>query len=359
MKLTLAENIRSFRKQRRLTQERLAEVLGVTTGAVYKWESGQSVPELELIVEMADFFDTSVDVLLGYNLKDNGLASTVQRLNECCRTRSPEGLTEAEKALKKYPNSFEVVHNCAQVFMVYGVGSRDKTETRRALELLEQARLLIGQNTDPAVSELTLLGEIADGYTQLGEYEKSVELMKKHNAGGIFSDSIGVCLAVLMGRYEEAEPFLSYALLRKTAGLLNTIMGYVFVFCARGDYLSARSILGLGMDLLQGLKKKKENAPDFTDKLSMMMFALQAHIQQKTGLKEEARFSMEKAVGLAARFDAAPNYGVSAFRFGALPEEINAIDGLGATAADSLESILRLLGDPELTALWREVRDRG
>ncbi|MBQ3276491.1 MAG: hypothetical protein IJH47_05480 [Oscillospiraceae bacterium] len=68
---------------------------------------------------------------------------------------------------------------------------------------------------------------------------------------------------------------------------------------------------------------------------------------------------MEKAVGLAARFDAAPNYGVSAFRFGALPEEINAIDGLGATAADSLESILRLLDDPELTALWREVRDRG
>ena len=357
MKLTLAENIRSFRKQRRLTQERLAEVLGVPTGAVYKWESGQSVPELELIVEMADFFDTSVDVLLGYNLKDNGLASTVQRLNECCRTRSPEGLTEAEKALKKYPNSFEVVHNCAQVFMVYGVGSRDKTETRRALELLEQARLLIGQNTNPAVSELTLLGEMADGYSLLGEHEKSVELMKKHNAAGIFSDSIGVGLAVLMGRYAEAEPFLSDALFRNTAGLLNTIMGYVFVFCARGDYLSARSILGLGIDLLQGLKK--ENVPDFTDKLSMMLFALLAHTQQKTGLGEEARLSMEKAIGLAARFDAAPNYGMSAVRFAAIPEDLSVSDGLGATAADSLESILRLLGDPELTALWREVRNRG
>lgn len=35
----LAENIRAFRKQRLLTQEQLAEVLGVTTGAVYKWEA--------------------------------------------------------------------------------------------------------------------------------------------------------------------------------------------------------------------------------------------------------------------------------------------------------------------------------
>ena len=62
MKLTLSENIRSFRKERKMTQEQLATVLGVTVGAVYKWESGLSVPELDLIVEMADFFDTSVDV---------------------------------------------------------------------------------------------------------------------------------------------------------------------------------------------------------------------------------------------------------------------------------------------------------
>ena len=357
MKLTLAENIRAFRKQRRLTQEGLAEVLGVTTGAVYKWESGQSVPELELIVEMADFLDAAGDVLLGYSLKDNGLASTAKRLSEYCRTRAPEALTEAEKALKKYPNSFEVIHHCAQVFAFYGVGSRSGAETRRALELLEQARLLIGQNTDPEVSETTLFGEMASAYMQLGEYEKSVELMKKHNAGGIFSDSIGVSLAALMGRSEEAEPFLTDALLRNATGLLNTIMGYAFVFCSRGDYLSAQTILGLGMDLLRGLKK--ENAPDFMDKLSMMLFVLLSHTQQKTGRTEDARLSMEKAAALAARFDAAPDYSVSTLRFAAIPETMSAGDSLGATAADSLESILRLLDNPALTALWGEIRGHG
>ena len=39
MEIRLAENIRAFRKQKQLTQEQLAEVLGVTVGAVYKWEA--------------------------------------------------------------------------------------------------------------------------------------------------------------------------------------------------------------------------------------------------------------------------------------------------------------------------------
>ena len=55
MKMTLAANIRRFRRERALTQEQLSEVLGVTAGAVYKWEAGLSVPELDLIIEMADF----------------------------------------------------------------------------------------------------------------------------------------------------------------------------------------------------------------------------------------------------------------------------------------------------------------
>ena len=105
MEIKLAESIRTFRKERSLTQEQLAEVLGVTVGAVYKWEAGLSTPELPLIVEMADFFDTSIDVLLGYILKDNRIDATARRLRHCQRVKDLNGLEEAEKALRR--NGFE------------------------------------------------------------------------------------------------------------------------------------------------------------------------------------------------------------------------------------------------------------
>ena len=61
MKINLSDNIRYNRKARGVTQEQLAEVMDVSVGAIYKWESGQSVPELNKLVELADYFDMSVD----------------------------------------------------------------------------------------------------------------------------------------------------------------------------------------------------------------------------------------------------------------------------------------------------------
>ena len=83
MQIRLSENIRALRRRHGLTQEQLAEALGMTPGAVYKWEAGLSQPELAVIVELADLFDTSVDVLLGYETKDNRRQTAAERLQRC------------------------------------------------------------------------------------------------------------------------------------------------------------------------------------------------------------------------------------------------------------------------------------
>lgn len=106
METKLSENIRRYRKERLLTQGQLAEMLGVTVGAVYKWEAGVSIPELGMIIELADFFNTSVDALLGHEMMDNGLGSTLERLKFYIDAKERTGLQEAENALKRYPNIF-------------------------------------------------------------------------------------------------------------------------------------------------------------------------------------------------------------------------------------------------------------
>lgn len=61
--LILAENIQNYRKEKGLTQEELAEKLGVTFQAVSKWENAKSAPDIFLLPIMAEIFDCKTDDL--------------------------------------------------------------------------------------------------------------------------------------------------------------------------------------------------------------------------------------------------------------------------------------------------------
>ena len=65
MKLTIGENIRKFRKKNDLTQEELAERLGVTYQSVSRWENGATYPDLELLPAISELLSVSLDELLG------------------------------------------------------------------------------------------------------------------------------------------------------------------------------------------------------------------------------------------------------------------------------------------------------
>lgn len=62
----IAENLIRFRKKRKITQDELADFIGVTKGAVSKWENGFSMPDVMLLPKLASFYDVTVDELLGY-----------------------------------------------------------------------------------------------------------------------------------------------------------------------------------------------------------------------------------------------------------------------------------------------------
>lgn len=64
--LNLAENIIRFRHEKKITQEQLADFVGVTKASVSKWETKQSMPDILLLPQLAAYFDVTIDALLGY-----------------------------------------------------------------------------------------------------------------------------------------------------------------------------------------------------------------------------------------------------------------------------------------------------
>lgn len=59
------ERLAALRKERGMSQEELAEKLQLTRQTISKWETGASTPDLELLIQLAEVFDVSVDSLLG------------------------------------------------------------------------------------------------------------------------------------------------------------------------------------------------------------------------------------------------------------------------------------------------------
>lgn len=80
-----SENLRNFRRQKGLTQEELAERLYVVRQTVSKWEKGLSVPDSELLIRVAEVFETSVGTLLGDTVDlptdKNIVAEKLEQLN--------------------------------------------------------------------------------------------------------------------------------------------------------------------------------------------------------------------------------------------------------------------------------------
>ena len=67
----LNENIAFFRKKRGITQEELANALGVTNQAVSKWESGKCAPDIQLLPDIAEYFNISIDELFGLSVNSD------------------------------------------------------------------------------------------------------------------------------------------------------------------------------------------------------------------------------------------------------------------------------------------------
>lgn len=79
--IKLNEQIAFLRKQKGLTQEELANALGVTNQAVSKWESAQCCPDIQILPDLAKIFDVSIDELVGYKSTE-GLGDICLRIKD-------------------------------------------------------------------------------------------------------------------------------------------------------------------------------------------------------------------------------------------------------------------------------------
>ena len=69
-KMTVAEGLRRFRKEKKLTQSEVAHVLGIHQQAYQRYEVGKVLPIITVLIKLADAYNVSIDYLVGRDQKE-------------------------------------------------------------------------------------------------------------------------------------------------------------------------------------------------------------------------------------------------------------------------------------------------
>lgn len=173
MKLQIGEKLKKLRRGNGITQEQLAEVLGVSCQSISRWELGVCYPDVELLPTLANYFDVTLDDLLGM---DHIRSKARQReiftmaLNYERQENWGEAIKILRNAIKMYPNDHGLLTECALALSKTG----EQHDRAEAITISEK---VLERCTDEKIRS-TARANLCFLYKSDGQLEKAVALGK-------------------------------------------------------------------------------------------------------------------------------------------------------------------------------------
>ena len=109
--------LKDLRKEKGITQEQLAEELGVSGRTISRWETGNNMPDISLLVEIAEFFDVSIPEIIRGERKSERMKEEVKEVAE---TMSDYAKAEKENLVKSIRNMSIIGLIALLIYMVLG-----------------------------------------------------------------------------------------------------------------------------------------------------------------------------------------------------------------------------------------------
>lgn len=174
MKIQIGENIRTLRKEKGITQEKLAELLGVTSQAVSRWESGAGYPDMDQLPGLASLFEVSMDTLLGYDgtvAKQNRLVLKISHM--IGRGEIEEGIRQAREALEMYPTNESLAILLATLLFTRKDGDHKEQELEEVVRLCRRVLGEYGGSPEKIITALAAKNQLIPALARLNRREEA------------------------------------------------------------------------------------------------------------------------------------------------------------------------------------------
>ena len=295
--MQIGKIIRTYRKQKDMTQEEMANRLGVTTPAVNKWENGVSQPDIQLLAPIARLLGISLDELLSFHeaLSADEINNIIKELSAKLETEAyAEVFQWAERLLHEYPNCNQLIWQVAVVLdagrltrTVENAEQYDEPINRYYQTVLEDEDLQIKKNAADSLFGFYVRKEEydkAESYLQYFSQDDPIRKLKQaaiYTHKGMEEDACKLYEQLLFSGYQilnQVFSMLYFISMKKTdfkrakmyldkqsemarifeMGKYNEMVGYL-------DFAAAQKDVGETIRIVKDMMSGIETIGSFTD----------------------------------------------------------------------------------------------
>lgn len=179
--MTIGTTIRNLRRQRDMTQEQLAEYLGITSRAVSQWECGRTAPDIGQLPILANIFEVSADVLLGINTgaKEKAIRTAIDEAKALAsRGYNREASALLRPMLKEYPDSCRLMKALADSLFNERLTLEDDARKEMTEEIIRLGERILEICTEDEI-RYAAIQTLCIIYPETGETERPLALAER------------------------------------------------------------------------------------------------------------------------------------------------------------------------------------
>jgi len=237
--------IRTKRLELGLTQEQVAERLGVTAPAVNKWEKGTTYPDMALVAPLARLLRTDVNTLLCFQeMTEQEIGQFANEMGELVRRKGfPAAFEAVMEKLREYPACDQLTYSMAMflegALLMSGLAGEERAAFQRQIEALYE-RVSDSEEQQIRDGAAYLLSSRA---IQQGDYQKAEALLDRlPERSSLNKCQLKASLLLQRGEPAEAAKLLERTLLNLTQELQITLLGLLSAVQKEGDSAAAEEI---------------------------------------------------------------------------------------------------------------------
>ncbi|MEO1771788.1 helix-turn-helix domain-containing protein [Candidatus Enterococcus ferrettii] len=233
MRMNLGSVIAEKRKEKRITQQELAEFMSVSKASVSKWETGQTYPDITSLPLLAAYFDISIDELLNYEpqLSTKEIQHIYISLKKSFETKSSEEvLASVQSFVRRYYSCYPLVLQMGMLIINHFDKLPGKNQKEKQQVYLKEALdLFIHVRTQAKEPELIIEASRFEAYVllTLQEPDQVLEILGEHTPVNFPIESMIAAAFQMKGRNERSVETMQSALYQYVTVVMSLFTNYL------------------------------------------------------------------------------------------------------------------------------------